>query len=84
MDPLKAKVINGQIQLDEPTELPEGTELLIVAANHGADVVFDTDDDLDDEEREQLHASLRRGLAQARSGDLIPGDEVVGRLLNRG
>lgn len=62
--------------LDEPTELPEGTEVMLTVADEG--------EDLDDEERARLHESLRRSMAQARAGKLIDADEVIGKLLARG
>ena len=72
---LKAVVRNGRLVLDEPTVLPDGTELVLAAV--------DETDDLDDAERTRLHASLRRSIVQAKSGQLIDGDEVMGRLLAR-
>jgi hypothetical protein len=75
MQPLKAVVRNGRIVMDEPTELPEGTELVLAVADEG--------DDMDDAERARLHDSLRRSIAQAKAGQLVDGDEVVGKLLAR-
>ena len=78
--PLRARVRHGRIVLDEPTDLPEGdVELVpldVVLANGG--------DYLDDEERARLHESLRRGIAQARAGELVDADEVIKKLLARG
>jgi hypothetical protein len=71
----KAVVRNGRLVMDEPTELPEGTELALT--------VLDEGDDLDDADRARLHESLRRSMAQAKAGKLIDGDEVIGRLLAR-
>ncbi len=76
MQPLRAHVHNGRLLLDEPTDLPEGTELTLVVA--------DEEDELDDAERERLHESLRRSMAQARAGQVIDADKVVDRLLSRG
>jgi hypothetical protein len=75
MQPLKAVVRNGRLVMDEPTELPEGTEVVLAA--------IDEDDDMPDEERARLHESLRRSIAQAKAGQLIDGDEVIGKLLAR-
>ncbi|MCL2723080.1 MAG: hypothetical protein FWD69_01460 [Polyangiaceae bacterium] len=61
--------------MDEPTELPEGTELVLTVADEG--------DDMDDAERTQLHESLRRSIAQAKAGHFIDGDEVIAKLLAR-
>jgi hypothetical protein len=38
MQPLKAAVKNGRLLVDEPTELPEGTELVLTVANEGDDM----------------------------------------------
>jgi hypothetical protein len=62
--------------MDEPTELPEGTELVLT--------VLDEGDDLDNDERARLHESLRRSMAQARAGQLIDADTVIGKLRARG
>lgn len=75
MQPLKAIVKNGRLVMDEPTELPEGTEVALAAV--------DETDDMDDAERARLHESLRRSIAQAKAGQLIDGDEVIGKLLAR-
>lgn len=72
---LKAVVKHGRIVLDEPTELPDGTELILVVVDDG--------DDMDESERARLHISLRRSFAQAKSGQLIDGEEVIDRLLAR-
>jgi hypothetical protein len=56
MAPLKAHVRNGRIVVDEPTDLPEGEVLYLERVDPG--------DELDDEERERLHASLRRSIAE--------------------
>jgi hypothetical protein len=75
MQPLRAVVKNGRLVMDEPTALPEGTELVLAVVDDG--------DDLDDAERARLHESLRRSIAQAKAGQLIDGDEVIGKLLAR-
>ena len=73
MQPLKAIVRNGKLVVDEtPTDLPEGTELELVVADQG--------DDLDDEERARLHASIGRGLADINAGRVTDIDEVLSEL----
>jgi hypothetical protein len=73
MQPLKAIVRNGKLVLDEtPTDLPEGTELELVVADQG--------DDLDDEERARLHASIDRGLADIKAGRVTDIDDVLNEL----
>jgi len=42
-----------------------------------------SDDDLDDEEREKLHAALDRGLAQAAAGQVVSSEEVMDELRRR-
>lgn len=73
MQPLKAHVKNGRLLLDEPTDLPDGTEVTVTIA----------DDDLDDEDRARLHAALERSMAQAKAGKLVDADDVIARLLAR-
>lgn len=72
--PLRARVRNGRLVLDEPTDLPEGDEVELVPA----DV-----DDMDDDERAALHESLTVSLDQMKKGQLIDGDEVLARLRAR-
>jgi len=74
MQPLKAHVRNGRLVLDEPTELPEGAEVQLTIVD---------DDEMSDEERARLHATLERSMAQAKAGKLIDANEVIGRLLSR-
>ena len=58
MQPLKARVENGRLKLDEPTDLPDGAELEVVVI----------DDRLSPEERAELHASLDRALDDSEAG----------------
>ncbi|AUX46623.1 hypothetical protein SOCE26_081290 [Sorangium cellulosum] len=74
---LKASVRNGRLVLDEPTELPEGAVVDLVAI--GADVL----DDLGGEEREALHEALAEGIAQDEAGDTVDADEVLAYLRAR-
>jgi hypothetical protein len=52
MQSLKARVHNGRLVLDEPTDLPEGE----VVYSQPVDA-----DDMSDEERDALHDSIREG-----------------------
>jgi hypothetical protein len=72
--PLRARVRNGRLVLDEPTDLPEGEEVELVPADA---------DDMDDDERAALHESLAITLDQMKKGQLIEGDEVLARLRAR-
>jgi hypothetical protein len=74
MQPLKARVSNGRLKLDTPTDLPEGAEVNLAIVE---------DDELPEEERARLHAALERSLLQARAGKLIDADAVIGKLLAR-
>jgi hypothetical protein len=56
---IKAHVKNGRIVVDEPTELPDGTEVKLWVVEG---------DDLDETEREALHEAIRDGLADAKAG----------------
>lgn len=74
----KAHVENGRIVIDEPTDLPEGTLLEI-----GSLQVVDESDDLNDDEREQLHSALDEALVSVEAGKSVDGNEVIQRLLKR-
>ena len=50
MGPLRARVEKGRLVLDEPTTLPEGTVVDLVADDEG--------DDLTNEERRALNEAL--------------------------
>ncbi|MBX3185679.1 MAG: hypothetical protein KF819_01635 [Labilithrix sp.] len=65
MQPLKAVVRNGRLVVDEPTALPEGTEIELVPVD---DVLTAGGDDLDDEERAELHAELHASIAEIEAG----------------
>jgi hypothetical protein len=60
--PLIARVKNGRLVLDEPTDLPEGEELYLVPMDD------DIDDLLDDEESQALHRELEASVAEEDAG----------------
>ena len=72
MGNLRARVVNGRLVMNEPCELPEGTELDLMVADAG--------DEMDEAERAQLEESIGEALAEAKAGKLIPADEVLRRL----
>jgi hypothetical protein len=72
MQTLKAYVRNGRLVMDEPTEIPEGSEIELAIA---ADA-----DDLDEEERERLHRALRKSWASAKRGKTRPAQAIVRKL----
>lgn len=60
--------------------MPEGEIVELVPVN---DAVADDHDDLDEEERERLHESLRESIQQMRAGDLLDAEEVFTALRAR-
>lgn len=75
MTPLRARVANGRLVMDEPTTLPEGTELDLVADDEG--------DTLTDEERRQLHDALTTSWTSAETGRVRPASEIIDELRER-
>ncbi len=75
MSALRARVENGRLVLDEPTTLPEGTVVPLVAD--------DEDDDLTDEERHALHEALSASWTSAEAGHLRPASEILNELRQR-
>jgi hypothetical protein len=69
---LRGEVRSGRLILDEPMDLPDGTVVELVPA--------DTEDALDQEDRERLHAAIDRGIADARAGRTVPASEVLAKL----
>jgi hypothetical protein len=80
MQPLKARVLNGRLVLDEPTDLPEGTILEVVLIGHG---LADGDDPFDEDEREALNRELEASLAEEEAGQLIDAADVIADLRAR-
>ena len=70
---VRARVRNGRLVVDEPTDLPEGTELELVAT------AADEDWELTPEQLSEL----RESIAQADRGELIHGDDVLSELRSR-
>ena len=69
---IKARVINGRLVVDEPSEFPEGTEIDLT--------VVDSGDDLSDKERLALHKALRASWKEAQAGALNPARNVLDKL----
>jgi hypothetical protein len=78
MQPLKAHVKNGRLVLDEPTDLPEGEVIELMPVAEG--LANGAEDDFDDEERAALHASLREGISQMKTGETIDAAEALAEL----
>ena len=71
MQALKAHVKGGRLVLDEPTNLPDGAEVLVALVDG---------DDLDDEERAALHAAIEASEAELDAGEVVTDDELWARL----
>ena len=80
MQAMKARVKNGRLVLDEPTDLPEGEEVELVPLD---DVLANGGDYLDDEERERLHRSIERGLEDVKAGRTVEARKVIDELRAR-
>ena len=70
MHPLKAHVHNGRRVLDEPTDLPEGTEVELLAVG----------DDFDPEERARLLAAIDEGIEDFERGDHMDGFDFIAQM----
>ena len=71
MHALRGRVRNGRIIVDEPTDLPEGTELQLVRAD---------EDDMSTEERAELDAVLLKAAQNVRVGRTVDADAVLADL----
>jgi hypothetical protein len=72
---LKARVKAGRLVVDEPTDLPEGTEAELLPLDPG--------DWLDDENRAALHAALLHSEDDVKAGRLVDADAVLRELRSR-
>ncbi|HWO17411.1 MAG TPA: hypothetical protein VNO30_01500 [Kofleriaceae bacterium] len=61
------ELFEGRLVLDEPTTLPEGTEV---------ELAF-IEDDLDDTDRARLHEALDAADDELRAGKSIPGAQLI-------
>jgi hypothetical protein len=66
---LKARVRAGRLVVDEPTDLPEGTEVDLLPLDPG--------DWLDDADRAALHQALRESDADVAAGRLVDADTIL-------
>jgi hypothetical protein len=66
---LKARVLAGRLVVEEPTNLPEGTEVDLLPLDPG--------DWLDDADRAALHAALAQSQADVAAGRLIAATELL-------
>lgn len=75
MSGLRARVEKGRLVLDEPTTLPEGTVVHLVADDEG--------DDLTEGERRDLHEALSASWESAEAGRLRPASAILDELRRR-
>jgi hypothetical protein len=73
---LRARVRGGRLVLDEPIDLPEGSEVDLVLA--------DEQDDLDDGERARLHAAIDHARTQVQQGATLDKAQFLERLHAKG
>jgi hypothetical protein len=69
---LRARVQNGRVLVDEPTDLPDGAKVELL--------LLDAAIDMGEDENAALEASIHRGLDEADRGALQTVDEVLARL----
>ena len=72
---LKARVRKGRLVVDEPTDLPEGTEIELLPMDPG--------DWLDDDDRAALHRALVASGADVEAGRTIDANEVLRELRSK-
>ena len=80
MHAMKARVENGRLRLDEPTDLPEGQVVDLVSLD---EVLLSGGDDLDAQERVALHGSIREGSADMEAGRTVDARAAITQLRSR-
>jgi hypothetical protein len=75
MSSLRARVQNGRIVLDEPTALPDGTVIDLVAEDEG--------DDLTDADRVALEQTISKAWQSIQAGRGRPVAEVLAARMRR-
>ena len=77
MRTVRARVQSGELKVDEPVDLPDNAEVTVVIIEGGPP---DDGDEMDDEERERLHAALDRADAQCERGEGIPVEQFLAEI----
>jgi len=72
---LKARVKAGRLVVDEPTDLPEGTEIELLPLDPG--------DWLDEDDRAALHRALKDSDEDVKAGRLFDADVILRELRSR-
>ena len=75
MSGLRARVEKGRLVLDEPTTLPDGTVVDLVADDEG--------DDLTEDERRALHDALSASWTSGEARRLRPASAILDELRQR-
>ena len=75
MSTIRARVRDGRLIVEEPTDLPEGTEFDLV--------IDDADDGLDEADRTALHAAIRQARASVQAGEGRLAADVLANLAKR-
>ena len=75
MKPVRGRVHDGRLLVDEPTELPEGTVVELIEPDRG--------DDLSADDRAALHRALASSMSQAKAGNVRPASEIVDEIRRR-
>lgn len=71
MQAIKARVENGRYVIDEKATLPDGAEVRLQVIDG---------DELDDQDRAQLHAAIDEGLDDAEAGRVIGMEESLAEI----
>lgn len=72
MSVFRARVKGGHIVVDEPTDLPDGTELTLL--------LLEAEDEMTAEERANLDAMIERGRAEIVAGKGVSPEELLARV----
>lgn len=72
---IKARVSSGRLVVDEPTDLPDGTEMELLPLDPG--------DWLDEVDRAALHEALGESSTDATAGRLVDAAEILRELRSR-
>lgn len=72
---LKARVKAGRLVVDEPTDLPEGTEVELLPLDPG--------DWLEEDDRAALHQALKDSDEDIKAGRLVDADVILRELRSR-
>ena len=75
MSTIRARVRNGRLVVDEPTDLPEGSELNLV--------IDDAGDSLDEAERTALDTAIAQAWASVQAGEGRLAADVLADLAKR-